>query len=155
MTNGARTTLMLALLATGVAASAWLAGPVAAQAETYLPANIGDLSKAKVIEVKDSTGTVVLCGQLIRQPTVGDEIEREAELISCGAASKATGEAEVEVQKEVDRLDQEVELSVLNLTPNATFTIYIDTKQVGTFKTNNSGAAEVELKTAPPTPAKK
>ena len=115
----------------------------------YLPADIGDLSAAKRIEIKDSRDRAVLCGEFVRQPTIGDEIEREAELSGCGGASKASGEAEVESQMEAGRREQEVELSVLNLAPGATYSVHIDSKLVGRFTTNETGAADVEFNTEP------
>ena len=42
---------------------------------------------------------------------------------------------------------EEVEVSVSNLTPGVTYTVFIDAKQVGTFTTNKSGKAEMELTT--------
>ncbi len=147
MMKRARTGLTLGLLAIAVA-SPWLGGRVAAQGN-HLPSDIGDLSAAKRIEIKDSRGQAVLCGQFVRQPTVGDEIEREAELSGCGGASKASGEAEVESQMEGGRREQEVELSVLNLAPGATYSVHIDSQLVGRFTTNESGAADVEFKTEP------
>jgi hypothetical protein len=147
MTKLARTGLTLGLLAMAVA-SPWPGGRVAAQGN-YLPADIGDLSAAKRIEIKDGSGRAVLCGEFVRQPTIGDEIERESELSGCGGASKASGEAEVESQTEGGRLEQEVELSVLNLAPGATYSIHIDSKLVGRFTTNATGAADVEFTTEP------
>ena len=133
------------------AALVWLADPVAAQAPgPYLPADLADLTKAKVIEVKDSKGAAVLCGRLVRQPDDGEELEKEADLIACGESTKASGEAEIEVKHKTGFLMQEVELSLLDLMPSATYSIHIDSKQVGTFQTDKAGRAEVELKTAPP-----
>ncbi len=145
-----RTIAALMRLAIGGSALVWLGGVVAAQVqELPLPANVENLSKSKVLEVRDSKGASVLCGQLIMQPIEGDETEQEADLIPCGEATKATGEAEVEVTKMATGIDQEVEVSVSNLAPETTYSIYIDSKLLGTFKTNKSGAAEVEMKTAP------
>jgi hypothetical protein len=133
------------------AALVWLASPVAAQAPSpYLPADLADLTNAKVIEVKDSKGEAVLCGRLVRQPDSGEELEKEADLIACGETKKASGEAELEVKHKSGVLVQEVELSLLDLAPSATYSIHIDAKQIGTFQTDKAGRAEVELKSAPP-----
>jgi hypothetical protein len=133
------------------AALVWLTHPVAAQtAGPYLPADLANLTNAKVIEVKDSKGQAVLCGRLVRQPDDGEELEKEADLIACGEATKASGEAEIEVKHKTGVLVQEVELSLLDLTPGATYSIHIDSKQIGTFQTDKAGRAEVELKSAPP-----
>jgi hypothetical protein len=145
------------VIALGIVASAWLAGPAAAQ-ELFLPEDIGDLSVGKVIEVRDSKGTAVLCGPLEKKPPEGNEYESEGKLIGCGNPTKAAGESEVEVKKTEKGLNQEVELTVFGLAPEATYSIYIDTTKVGTFQTDKSGAAEVELKTPkvkpqPPAPS--
>jgi hypothetical protein len=135
------------------AALVWLAGPVAAQKPApaaFLPADLADLTNAKVIEVKDSKGEAVLCGRLVRQADADEELEKEAELIACGESTKASGEAEIEVKKKSGVLMQEVELSLLDLVPAATYSIHIDSKQVGTFQSDKAGRAEVELKSAPP-----
>ena len=150
MSKRMRTIPALMRLAIGGGALLLLGGVMAAQVqELHLPADVENLSKAKVLEIRDSKGASVLCGQLILQPIEGDETEREADLITCGEATKATGEAEVEVTKTATGIDQEVEVSVLHLAPETTYSIYIDSKLLGTFKTNKSGAADVEIKTAP------
>jgi hypothetical protein len=137
------------VIALGIVASAWLAGPAAAQ-ELFLPADIGDLSVGKVIEVRDSKGTAVLCGPLEKKPPEGNEYESEGKLIGCGTDTKAAGESEVEVKKTDKGLDQEVELTVFGLAPETTYSIYVDAMKVCTFKTDKSGAAEVEVKTEQP-----
>ena len=125
------------------------AGPVMAQ-EMKLAEDVGDLSHAKVIEVRDSKDASVLCGQLKLQPAdKPDELEREAEMLACGEATKATGEAELEVKKTATGLEQEVEVEVEHLVPNAAYTSHIDKKLVGKFQTDGLGEASVELKTTP------
>ena len=134
------------VIALGIAASAWLACPAAAQ-EQQLPADVGDLSVGKVIEVRDASGKAVLCAPLDKKPVEGNEYESEAKLVGCGVDTKATGESEVETKKLATGLDQEVELTVVGLPPATKYTIYIDKTLVGSFQTDKDGAAEVELKT--------
>ena len=134
------------VIALGIAALVWLACPAVAQ-EQQLPADVGDLSVGKVIEVRDSNGTAVLCAPLEKKPAEENEYESEAKLIGCGAGTKATGESEVETKKLATGLDQEVELTVVGLPPETKYSIYIDKTLVGTFQTDKDGAAEVELKT--------
>ncbi len=140
-----RTRLMLllsALLICG-AASAWFVDTLDAQG-VALPSGIGDLSNASTIEVKDSAGTVVLRGHFAEVPEDDDDVERKAELT--GAAG-ATGQAEIEVSKTNNQLDQEVEVSVSKLTPGATYDVFVDGSKLGTFQTNKSGDGELELNT--------
>src|SRR5688572_14346554 len=103
--------LVVMLMAGGVA-SVWLPNTIAAQNEALLPQDVGDLSNATTVEVKDSTGTVVLRGHFVEVPEDDDDIERKATLTGSGNSVNATGEAEIEVSRNDDRLDQELEVSV-------------------------------------------
>lgn len=140
--------LVGALLAVGSVTSVWLVDTLDAQG-AGLPADTGDLSNASTVEVKDSSGTVVLMGHFADVPEDDDDLERKAELRGSGASAKATGQAEVEVSKTGNRLDQEVEVSVSDLLPGATYAVFIDGKQLGTFQTNKNGRGELELDTPP------
>ena len=137
-----------AMVIGGAVTSVWVQGVIAAQVgEASLPADVGDLSNATTIEIKDSSGTVVLRGHFVESPEDDDDVERKAALAGSGTTAKATGEAEIEVSRANNRLDQEVEVSVSNLPPGATYTVYIDAKQVGMFQTNQTGKGELELTT--------
>jgi hypothetical protein len=138
--------LLCTLLTVGGVTSVWLADTLDAQ-DLALPADTGDLSNASTVEVKDASGTVVLSGHLVEMPEDDDDLERKAELRGSGPSAKATGRAEVEVSKTNNRLDQEVEVSVSNLAPGATFAVFIDGKQLGTLQTNKNGSGELELST--------
>lgn len=152
--RGPRALRGFAILAT-ICAAVWFAAPLAAQKiNGPLPEDIGDLSNAQFMTIKDSAGGIVLRGRLIRQAPDGEEIERECELIGTGAFAKAEGEGEVEVTQVGEQLQQQVEVTVQGLPPNMTYTIFVDARQVGTLTTNVHGEAEVELETVlPPTPA--
>ena len=116
--------------------------------EASLPEDVGDLSNATTVEVKDSTGTVILRGHFVDSPEDDDDVERKATLTGSGTTAKATGVAEIEVSRTNNRLDQEVEVSVSNLAPGATYTVFVDAKRLGTLQTNKNGKAEMELTTA-------
>jgi hypothetical protein len=150
MTNHPRMILLLVvMLVTGGIASVWLADTIAAQSnESSLPEDVGDLSNATTVEVKDSTGTVVLKGHFVDSPEDDDDVERKATLTGSGATANATGAAEIEVSRNNNLLDQEVEVSVSNLAPAATYTVFVDATQLGTFQTNKNGKAEMERATA-------
>jgi hypothetical protein len=90
----------------------------------------------------------LLRGHFVDSPEDDDDVERKATLMGSGTTAKTTGEAEIEVSRTNNRLDQEVEVSVSNLTPSETYTVFVDAKQVGTFQTNKNGKAEMELTTA-------
>jgi hypothetical protein len=139
--------LLGAIAVTGAMASAWVQGTIAAEAS--LPAEVGDLSNASMAEIKDNVGAVVLSGHFVEIPEDDDDVERKATLAGSGQTAKATGQAEIEVSRTNNRLDQEVEVSVSNLAPAATYTLFVDAKQLGTFQTNQDGKGELELSTAP------
>ena len=142
------TILSLATVAVFGGASFWLAASTAAQT-VHLPADAGDLSNTAAIEVKDGSGAVVLRGQFVEQPEDDDDVERKAQLIGSGPSAQAAGEAEIEVSKSNDGVDQELEVSVSNLTPGATYSVVLDSRPIGTFQTNEDGKGEVEF-TSPP-----
>jgi hypothetical protein len=138
--------LIGALLIVGSVTFVWLGDTLEART-VALPADIGDLSNASSVEVTDANGAVVLIGHLVEMPEDDDDLERKAELKGSGAHANATGEAEIEVSKTNNRLDQEVEVSVSSLAPGATYAVFIDGKQLGTFQTNKRGSGELELNT--------
>jgi len=138
--------MLVAFLTVGGVMSIWLVDTVDAQSAA-LPAGTGDLSNASTVEVKDANGTVVLSGHLVDVPEDDDDLERKAELKGSGGSATATGQAEVEVSKTNNRIDQEVEVSASNLAPGATYAVFIDGKELGTFQTNKNGRGELELNT--------
>ena len=136
------------MTATAGMLSVWVQGTMAApNNEALLPADVGDLSNASTVEVKDSTGAVVLRGHFVEAPEDDDDVERKATLAGSGTTASSKGEAEIEVSRNNNRLVQDVEVSVSNLTPGATYTVVIDAKPLGTFTTNKNGKAEMELAT--------
>jgi hypothetical protein len=139
--------LLGAIAVTAAMASMWVQGTIAAEAS--LPADVGDLSNASTAEIKDNAGTVALRGHFVEIPEDDDDVERKATLTGSGPTAKATGEAEIEVSRTNNLLDQEVEVSVSNLAPGTTYNVFVDAKQLGTFQTNQSGKGELELSTAP------
>jgi hypothetical protein len=150
MKKRTRLILMLAaLLIGGGVGSVLLIDTLNAQG-VALPADTPDLSTASMVEVKDNAGLVVLAGQLVEIPEDDDDVERKAELKGSGISAGAAGFAEVEVAKDNNRIDQEVEVSVSRLIAGATYSVFVDGKQLGTFQTNKDGNAEVELNTPQP-----
>ena len=103
-----------------------------------------DLTNAAVAEVRDAQGAVVLRGDFVRNDEDDDDIERKAVLQAAGADADATGDAEVEFPKTAVVV-QEVEFSVKNLTPGATYAFVIDGKTVITARTGKDGNASVDV----------
>src|SRR5262245_50376885 len=63
-----------------------------------LPAEVGDLNDAQLVEVRDQSGQVLINGTLKTSSNKPNETEREADLAS-PTGQKAEGEFEVEVSR--------------------------------------------------------
>jgi hypothetical protein len=114
-----------------------------------LPSSVGDLASAKLIEIKDATGQLILSGNFIAENKQGGDIEGKALLTGTGVNATAKGEAEFEVSRNRHgSTEAELEVSVRKLTPSTSFGLFIDGRQVAIFSTNLRGAAELEMKDA-------
>lgn len=110
-----------------------------------------DFSAAAVAEVKDAQGQVVLRGNFAVNEEADDDVERKATLAPTGVDADATGEAEVEVDRQGSPRRQEVEFSLKNLTPGASYTLLIDGKVFATIAADGAGAASHERDVPMPT----
>jgi hypothetical protein len=110
----------------------------------------GDFSNAANAEVRDAQGQVILSGPFAAVDEEDEDIERKAALKPTGIDPDAAGEAEVEFAK-AGAAEQEIEFSIRNVQPGATFTFGIDGHDVATAKADSRGRAEVEIdvKSAP------
>jgi hypothetical protein len=91
----------------------------------------------------------VLRGRLETDTDDNRELEKLARLAPA-AGGAGQGEAEVEVKRggAASALRQEVEVKVEKLAAGATFTVFVDGKQVGTFTTDAQGKGEAEFVSA-------
>jgi hypothetical protein len=142
-------TLVIILSAVTLAGGAAAAVLFAADDKRPLPAELGDVSAARAIEVKDAAGRTVLHGELGAAETADDgDVERKATL-AARDGSGASGEAEIEVSRSSSgAVEQEVEIDVEKLSPSATYTLLVDGRPAATFTTDDKGGAEVELASA-------
>jgi hypothetical protein len=129
---------------TGLAAVVAAAVYTVAQTSGQTSAPTGDFTNAAVAQVRDAQGQVVLQGQFMAPVEEDGGFERRASLTPTGADRDAAGEAEVEYTKTAPA-EQEVEFSVSNLSPGATFTFVIDGIDIASATADNKGEAEVEL----------
>jgi hypothetical protein len=110
-----------------------------------LPSTI-DLTNANLIEIKDSTGQVVLSGTLTTTSELSDEIERNATFAASAAYPDAKGKVEVELARMGDRFtEQELEATVEGLRPATEFKLVVDGNEVASFTTDNSGKREMKF----------
>jgi len=117
----------------------------AQRAQETLPATIGDLSAAQLIEVRDNTGQVLLHGTWTTSKNTPKEMERKAELASpTGQASKGDAEIEIERKDGVATKD-EIEIEVEKLPAMTNCTVLIDGQPAAAFMTSKKGNGELKL----------
>jgi hypothetical protein len=139
------------LLLCGYAAFAVIRGASKAQEiKQPLPSSVGDLAAAKSVEIKDAAGHVVLSGAFVAEREQDGDVEGKALLTGTGNNAAAKGEAEFEVStNKTGGTERELEVSVRQLAPGTSFSLFVDGQQVATFSTDQRGAAELEMKDAP------
>ena len=108
-----------------------------------------DFTNAATAQVKDAQGQIVLEGPFMMPVEEDGGLERRATLAPTGVDTDATGEAEVEYATGTPT-EQEVEFSVENVAPAATFTFAIDGTDVASAKSDRRGRVEVELNVSMP-----
>ena len=121
-------------------------GIVAAQRPgDTLPASVGDLNAAQLVEIKDLNGQVLLHGTLKTSKNDPKETERKAELES-PTGQKAKGKAEIEIERKDGVIAKEVvELEVEKLPAMTECQLFIDGKHVSSLTTTKAGKAELKL----------
>lgn len=120
------------------------AGPVP-QDKNIIPATVGDLSKSQLIEVKDTTGQVLLHGTLKTKDNSVKETERKADLDSpTGQPSK--GKIDIDLSHKVGKdLKDEIEVTVERMPTMTDCELWIDGQRVGNFVTTKRGTATIKL----------
>jgi hypothetical protein len=121
------------------------AGTLAAQSKRELPASVGDLSAAQLIEVKDQAGQVLLHGTFKTKSNEAKETERKADLNS-PTGQKAKGKVAIEVEyKDGVAKSQELEVEVEQLPVMVQCELFVDGKHAGSFLTSKAGKAKVKF----------
>ena len=134
-------------IATLFAALAFSASATAAfaQAQDTIPASVRDLNQAQLIEVRDSSGQILLHGTLKTSSNSTKETKRKAELDS-PSGQEAKGKVEVEIERKDGLVSEdEFEIEVERLPGMATFEVLLDGQRIGSFVTNRKGKAELDL----------
>ena len=120
-------------------------GQVHAAQKGTLPAVVGDLNDAQLVEVRDQNGQVLLHGTLKTSSNKPKETEREAVLES-PTGQKAEGEFEIEIERKDGVITkEEIELSVEHLPAMTQCELFIDGRHVTTLTTSKAGKAELKL----------
>ncbi len=128
----------------GLLTTVAVAGYLVVQLNAQTPAPSANFTNAAMAQVRDAQGQVVLQGQFMPPADDDSDVELKATLAPTAVDADAAGEAEVEFAKATPTT-QEVEFSVKNLQPGATFTFVIDNTDVATATADGRGRAEVEL----------
>jgi hypothetical protein len=105
----------------------------------------GDFRNAKTAEIRDAQGQALLRGTFAPVDEGDDqEVERLAKLTPAQPGGSASGEAEVEYQKDAPDM-QEVEFLVTGAQAGAVLTLFIDGKSVVSATADGKGRAEAEV----------
>jgi hypothetical protein len=109
------------------------------------PVQLDTISEAHVVEIRDHRGVTVLSGEFRSRTDALGNTERDAALVGPGGR-RVIGEVELEVPAR-NRTDRrpELEVDIIDIAPNATFTVFIDDRAVGRFTTDDRGSIDVEL----------
>src|SRR5262245_36030704 len=111
-----------------------------------LPSTLNRLPEARLVEIKDEAGQVVLSGEFTTTSDTNLEIERVATLTSPGGATGVKGKAEIELVKSGDKFSKrELEVAVEGLARAANFKLFVDDVEVIAFKTNKAGKAAMKF----------
>ena len=119
------------------------AGAIDARPDTGL--SLGDASEAQIVEIRDHRGVALMTGEFrSRVDTLGNT-EKDAALFG-RRGRQVLGEVEVEIPaSEREGRQPELEVDIMGLPPNETFTVAIDDRQVATFTSDDRGSIDVEV----------
>lgn len=125
------------------------ASEVAAQRiKQPLPAVLDNLHEVSRVEIRNISGQVVMAGTFSVKDESSKELEREARLTSPSGDAAGKGLAEIEIEKSSTPVEKELEIKLEHLPASMSFTLFVDDKEIMTFKTNKHGKADIELSTA-------
>ena len=119
---------------------------VAAGAVPDMPVlELGDVSEAHVVEIRDQSGVTVLSGEFRSRTDSLGGTEKDAALLD-RRGRRVVGEIELEVPA-ADRPNRrpELEVDIIELPPRQTFTVVVDDRPVASFATDDRGSVDMEL----------
>lgn len=105
---------------------------------------LGDLSQAQVVEIRDDRGRTVLSGEFRERTDPVGNVEKDAALVD-SSGQQVIGEVEVEINKRESEPHQELEVDIISLAPAARFTVVIDDRAVAAFTTDDRGSIDFEM----------
>ena len=106
---------------------------------------LGDVSDADVVEIRDHRGVTVLSGEFRSRVDALGNTEKDAALLDRGGR-RVVGEVELELPaRGRDNRRPELEVDIMDLAPKQTFTVAVDDRVVATFITDDRGSVDMEL----------
>lgn len=106
---------------------------------------LGDAAEAQIVEIRDHRGVAVMSGEFRTRQDSLSNTEKDAALMD-RQGRRVLGEVEVEIPAP-GREDRrpELEVDIIGLPANETFTVAIDDRQIASFTTDDRGSIDVEL----------
>ena len=131
--------VLAVFLAAGVVASQF--APAAPETGSTLP----DLANAQFVEVRDDSGRTVLSGEFRERVDPLGNITRDAGLVD-RPGHHVIGEIEINIPGPSGMaLGQELEIDIIEMQPNAKYSLFIDDREVATFTTDDRGSIDMEV----------
>ena len=107
--------------------------------------DLGDVSDATIVEIRDHRGAAVLSGEFRSRIDMLGNTEKDAALTD-RRGQPVIGEVEIEIPaKTREHRRSELEVDIIGLPPRETFTVAIDDRIVGAFRTDDRGSVDMEL----------
>ena len=108
-------------------------------------ATLSQVADGHVVEIRDSSGAVVLSGEFRSRVDSLGNTEKDAELTDMQGRT-VIGEVELEIPAAGrDHRRPELEVDVIHLQPRQRYSVVVDDRTVGTFRTDDRGSADLEL----------
>ena len=106
---------------------------------------LGDVSEADVVEIRDHRGGTVLSGEFRSRVDALGDTEKDAALLDRDGR-RVVGEVELELPaRGRENRRPELEVDIMDLPPRQTFTVVVDDRVVATFMTDDRGSVDMEL----------
>ena len=140
-----RQTLALLAVVCGGLIALGLALTVAVAEVDPMPIELGDVSDAQIVEIRDHRGIAVMSGEFRARVDAVGNTEKDAELFD-RRGETAIGEVEIEIPAPGRTgVRQELEVDIIGLAPRERFSVVIDDRIVGVFNTDDRGSVDMEI----------
>jgi hypothetical protein len=106
---------------------------------------LGDISDAEVVEIRDHRGVTVVSGEFRSRVDALGNTEKDAALLD-RSGRRVVGEVELELPaRGRENRRPELEVDIMDLPPRQTFNVAVDDRIVATFTTDDRGSVDMEL----------